>query len=89
MPKENVMRFIVCTLLTMLTTGTALADQPDVGQLLARYNAIRPDDDQLAMYRLDWAKSLTAAQDRALLENRPVCLIVIHARYGDITSGHC
>jgi len=41
------------------------------------------------MYRLDWVDSLADAQDLALLDNRPVCLVVIHARYGDITSGHC
>jgi hypothetical protein len=29
------------------------------------------------------------AQQRARSENRPVCLVIIHARYGDITSGHC
>ena len=32
---------------------------------------------------------LADAQDLALLENRPVCLAVIHARYGNVTSGHC
>jgi hypothetical protein len=88
-PKENLMRAISCAFFVLLTAGAALADQPHVRQLIARYHAIRPDDDQLAMYRLDWETSLTTAQERALLENRPVCLVVIHARYGDITSGHC
>jgi len=83
------MRSLICALLTVLTATAGLANEPSVRQLLARYNAIRPDDDQLAMYRLDWVESLAAAQDLALLENRPVCLVVIHARYGNITSGHC
>jgi len=76
-------------LLTTLTATAGLASEPSVRRLLARYNTIRPDDDQLAMYRLDWVASLAEAQDLALLENRPVCLVVIHARYGNITSGHC
>jgi len=83
------MRSLICALLTLLTATAGLADEPSVRRLLAKYHAIRPDDDQLAMYRLDWETSLTTAQERALLENRPVCLVVIHARYGDITSGHC
>jgi hypothetical protein len=76
-------------LLAALTACAALASEPSVRRLLGKYNTIRPDDDQLAMYRLDWVESLADAQDLALLENRPVCLMVIHARYGNITSGHC
>jgi hypothetical protein len=76
-------------LLAALTATAALASEPSVRRLLGKYNTIRPDDDQLAMYRLDWVESLADAQDLALLDNRPVCLVVIHARYGDITSGHC
>ena len=76
-------------LLAALTATAALASEPSVRQLLSKYNTIRPDNDQLAMYRLDWVESLADAQDLALLENRPVCLVVIHARYGNVTSGHC
>ena len=83
------MRSLICAFFVLLTTAAGLADEPSVRRLLARYNAIRPDDDQLAIYRLDWVASLAEAKDLALLENRPVCLVVIHARYGNITSGHC
>ena len=83
------MRVIFCAFFTALGTTAALADEMSVRQLLAKYDAIRPDDDQLAMYRLDWETSLATAQQRARSENRPVCLVVIHARYGDVTSGHC
>jgi hypothetical protein len=41
------------------------------------------------MYRLDWADSIETALERSRAEGRPVMLIVIHARYGDITTGHC
>ena len=63
----------------------------DIGvkRILARYQAIRPAAKDLGMYRLDWADSLDIALKRAAKENRPVCLIIIHAKYGDIASGHC
>ena len=83
------MRSLICAFVVLLTATAGLADQPSVRRLLGKYNTIRPDDDQLAMYRLDWVESLADAQDLALLENRPVCLVVIHARYGNIASGHC
>jgi hypothetical protein len=41
------------------------------------------------MYRLDWAASLDVALKRAARENRPVCLVIIFAKYGDMASGHC
>ena len=65
------------------------ADPPDAGMIQERYQQKRPDARQLAMYRLDWADSIGTALDRSRVEGRPVMLIVIHARYGDITSGHC
>jgi hypothetical protein len=82
------MRPILCGLFVLVTT-TTLADEASVARLAAKYRAIRPNDEELAMYRLDWAESLSLAQERARAENRPVCLAVIHARYGDLTSGHC
>ena len=83
------MRSLACVLVAVLTATAGLADDAAVRRLLVKYQVMRPDDDALAMYRLDWEMSLPAAQQRALLENRPICLVVIHARYGDITSGHC
>ena len=41
------------------------------------------------MYRLDWAESLDVALKRAIRENRPICLVIIFAKYGDMASGHC
>ena len=63
----------------------------DIGvkHILARYQAIRPAVKDLGMYRLDWADSLDEALKRAAKNNRPVCIIIIHAKYGDIASGHC
>jgi hypothetical protein len=58
-------------------------------RILARYQSLRPAAKNLGMYRLDWADSLDVALKRAAKEKRPVCLIIIHAKYGDIASGHC
>ena len=69
--------------------GFVTAEDVDVERILARYQAIRPAAKDLGMYRLDWADSLDIALKRAAKENRPVCLIIIHAKYGDIASGHC
>ena len=58
-------------LLAALTATAALASEPSVRQLLGKYNTIRPDDDQLAMYRLDWIELLADAQDLALSRTGP------------------
>lgn len=58
-------------------------------RVLERYRELRPTDAELGMYRLDWAPSLEKALERAQQESRPVLLVVIHAKYGDITGGHC
>jgi len=80
--------FSLYLLMLMATTGLA-AEQPTADRILDRYKQKRPDARQLAMYRLDWADSIETALERSRAEGRPVMLIVIHARYGDITSGHC
>ncbi len=61
----------------------------DPSRMLSRYDANRPSDRELAMYRLDWAPSLEEALNRAAREQRPIFLVIIHAQYGDIASGHC
>ncbi len=80
--------FSLYLLMLMATTGLA-AEQPEADRILDRYKQKRPVARQLAMYRLDWADSIETALERSRAEGRPVMLIVIHARYGDITSGHC
>ena len=84
------MQRIQLLLLTLFLAGsTAWAQNAEVRQVLRAYEKMRPGDEALSMYRLDWEESLLAAQIRGLRENRPICLVIIHARYGDITSGHC
>ena len=74
---------------SLFLSGFVTAEDAGVKRILARYQAIRPAAKDLGMYRLDWADSLDIALKRATKENRPVCLIIIHAKYGDIASGHC
>ena len=74
---------------SLLMAEFVTAEDAGVKRILARYQAIRPAAKDLGMYRLDWANSLDIALKRAAKENRPVCLIIIHAKYGDIASGHC
>ena len=83
------MRPFGCAFIVLFVAGSGLAEDASVQQVLSKYRALRPSEHDLAMYRLDWEESLPVAQERARRENRPVCLVIIHARYGDITSGHC
>ena len=73
----------------LLATPLALAQDSAVQSVLDRYADFRPAAKDLAMYQIDWAPSLAEAQKRALQEKRPVFLVIIHAQYGDLTSGHC
>lgn len=80
---------IAMVLLITFTVRTGFAQDAAARQVLDRVRRLQPDEDSLAMYRLDWESSLAEAGERARREQRPVCLIIIHARYGDIASGHC
>ena len=73
----------------LLYTSMFAAEKGNAKRILDRYQALRPLAKDLAMYRLDWADSLDVALKRAVKEKRPICLIIIHAKYGDIASGHC
>ena len=70
-------------------TTAARAQNDEARQVLDRYRELKPTDDELAMYRLDWTNSLEAAKRRAAEENRPILVVAIHARYGDLFTGHC
>jgi hypothetical protein len=82
-------RKLVCCLAALLASSIASAQDEQTDRVLAKYDKIRPSERELAMYRLDWADSLSDAQKRATREGRPIVLIIIHAKYGDILSGHC
>ena len=81
--------FFSSLVLLLLTTTFAPAQDSKVKSVLDRYADFRPAAKDLVMYQIDWAPSLEEAQKRALREKRPVFLVIIHAQYGDLTSGHC
>lgn len=78
-------------LLIVSTTMPVVATAQDetARSVLEQYEEFRPSDAELAMYELDWAPSLSFAKTRAAREKRPILLVVIHAQYGNIHSGHC
>jgi hypothetical protein len=82
-------RFLTALFLPLLPAAIISAQTAEVQSVLERYNDFRPQADELAMYQIDWASSLQEAQKRALREKRPVFLVIIHAQYGDLSSGHC
>ncbi len=84
------MKTIISGLVLLLLAATsAPAQDSKVKSVLDRYADFRPAAKELAMYQIDWAPSLEEAQKRARREKRPVFLVIIHAQYGDLTSGHC
>ena len=81
--------FFSSAVLLLVAASFAPAQDSAVQSVLDRYANFRPAAKDLVMYQLDWAPSLEEAQERALQEKRPVFLVIIHAQYGDLTSGHC
>ena len=82
-------RFILS--LSLLLAGTQPLPAEDLvpEKVLTWFHLLRPAPRDLLVYQLDWAPSLETAQKRAKTEDRPICLVVIHAKYGNISSGHC
>ena len=81
--------FFSSLVLLLLAATFAPAQDSKVKSVLDRYADFRPAAKDLVMYQIDWAPSLEEAQKRAQREKRPVFLVIIHAQYGDLTSGHC
>ncbi len=87
--KKQMTRILTGLVLLLTATGLLSAQDSTAKSVLDRYADFRPAAKELAMYQIDWAPSLEEAQKRALREKRPVFLVIIHAQYGDLTSGHC
>ena len=83
------LRMSLCLVSLLTATSSTFGQDEGAKQILAQFDDMRPTANELGMYRLDWAGSLGGALQRADEERRPVFLIVIHAKYGDVTSGHC
>lgn len=73
----------------LLAAVFARAEGSSAADVLSRFQELRPTDDDLLMYRLDWASSFEEAQARSAKEHRPIFVVCISAHYGDLYSGHC
>ena len=82
-------RLALCWFLLLATCGTLRADDLEAARVETWYHLLRPTARELSIYQLDWESSLEAAGKRAAREGRPICLMIIHAKYGNILSGHC
>ncbi|MDB4750012.1 hypothetical protein OAF83_03815 [Rubripirellula sp.] len=83
------MRKLILGLAAFCAASVTLAQEADVDRVVGKYLKYRPSEAELAMYTLDWADSLTEALQRGAGDNRPLVMVIIHAQYGDIRSGHC
>jgi hypothetical protein len=75
--------------LTLGATGSLHAQELAVERVLTWYHLLRPPARDLAIYQLDWSNSIDQARKQAIAQRRPICLMIIHSKYGDIASGHC
>ncbi len=70
--------------------GQGLPATDDPGrEILEKFQSIFPDDEDLAVYGLDWAPTLKVAKARAAMEHRPIFLIFVTNSFGNIYTGHC
>jgi hypothetical protein len=65
------------------------ADNVAVQKVLDQYRSFRPDEKDLAIFRLDWVPTLKDAREKAAREERPIFLLVVTNSFGNLHSGHC
>ena len=73
---QHGMRRILGMAVVLTTCLPAAAQEPQVRQILERFEIARPNDASLAFYSLDWAMNLAEAKDRAKKQGRPILLVV-------------
>ena len=84
------MKMLVAVILAIaFIAGVRGADQSDVKSVLDKFQSVRPQEADLALYQLDWMPTLKAAKERAAKEERPIFLVVVTNSFGDLYSGHC
>jgi hypothetical protein len=81
---------LTVAMLTMALVAPARgADQSDVKSTLDKFQSVRPQATDLALYQLDWTPTLKEAREKAAREGRPIFLVVVTNSFGDLYSGHC
>jgi hypothetical protein len=61
----------------------------DVERILDRYQTAVPGAKELGLFGLDWAPTLKIAKEKAAKEKRPILLMVVRNKYGNLYTGHC
>ncbi|MBM3875680.1 MAG: hypothetical protein FJ386_03050 [Verrucomicrobia bacterium] len=63
----------------------------DAQRILDAFNAARPAERELGVFKLDWADSLKDAKTRATRERRPVFFVTTTQlkEAGNLRDGHC
>lgn len=71
--------------------ASMFAQDAEVQQVLKRYREVRPSDETLGFYRLDWAVPFSEAKARAAKESRPILFIWNRNISGpdNFYTGHC
>ena len=82
-------RSVLFMAMLLSVSASLRAEELAVERVLTWYHLLRPTASELSIYQLDWSASLDEARKRAAVEGRPICLVIIHSKYGDIASGHC
>jgi hypothetical protein len=80
---------LIAAILIAHGVGFRGGDQTDVKSVLDKFQSVRPQEADLALYQLDWMPTLKAAKERAAKEERPIFLVVVTNSFGDMYSGHC
>ena len=81
---------LIVAVLTMACVAVGRgADQGDVKSVLDKFQSVRPQDADLALYQLDWTPTLKEAREKAATEKRPIFLVVVTNSFGDLYTGHC
>ena len=64
---------------------------PEIRRVLDAYEAARPGESDLGVFKLDWADSLKDARERAVREKRPIFFVSTTQLKdaGDLRGGHC
>jgi hypothetical protein len=89
---EHIVRtkILIAVILPLAHAATTRgADPSDVKSVLDKFQAIRPQTADLALYQLDWMPTLKAAKEKAAKDKRPIFLVVVTNSFGDLYSGHC
>ena len=81
---------ILRLLLGLFATAVMSQAGPEA-EILKAYDAARPADHELGVFRLDWADSFNDAKTRAAREKRPIFLVCTTQLKdaGNLRDGHC